>query len=119
MGHSNYVNPPFGSYKDRSSGKRLGPTAWVRKSISEFKKGRRVVIIYPIDGWLMELLDAGATIRNLGVIKWLAIEDNMPGKGTGRKTGCFILEPPGYVQNLEPTNGIAYNGKAALQKTLF
>ena len=118
-GHSNYVNPPFGSYKDRSNGKRLGPTAWIRKSIQEFKKGKRVVIVYPVDGWLMELLDAGATVRNLGVTKWLATEDNTPGRGTGRKTGCFILEPPNYVSGAGVGADISYNGSASIQKTLF
>ena len=39
------------------------------------------------------LLKAGAEIRNLGDVKWLATEDNKPGKGTGRHIACFILDP--------------------------
>jgi len=39
------------------------------------------------------LLKAGATIRNLGDVKWLATEDGTPGKGTGRHIACFVLEP--------------------------
>ena len=38
-GQNNYVNPPFGSIMHQ--GKKKGPTAWVRKSIEEWKKGKR------------------------------------------------------------------------------
>jgi hypothetical protein len=51
-GRSNYVNPPF-----------KGPTAWVRKSIAEAKKGKRVVFVFPVDKWVLLLLEAGATVR--------------------------------------------------------
>lgn len=37
-GNRNYVNPPFGSYFDKIDNKKKGPTAWVRKSIEEYKK---------------------------------------------------------------------------------
>jgi len=91
-GQSNYVNPPFGSYTD-ASGKKKGPTAWARKAIEEYKKGKRVVLVYPIDKWIHMLLEAGATVRNLKDIRWCATEDGTPGTGTGRWVAMFILEP--------------------------
>ncbi len=81
-GESNYVNPPF-----------VGPTAWARKAIEEHKKGKRVVFMFPIDKWIHMLLEAGATVRNVGDVKWCATEDGKPGKGTGRWVAAFILEP--------------------------
>ena len=35
---------------------------------------------------------AGAEVRNLGDVKWLATEDKKPGKGTGRHIACFRLK---------------------------
>lgn len=94
-GDSNWVNPPFGSIVH--DGKKKGPTAWVRKAILEWRKGKRVVLVYPVDKWLLMLVSAilgdDAQIRNLGDVKWLATEDRTAGKGTGRHIACFILEP--------------------------
>lgn len=94
-GQRNYVNPPFGSILHQ--GRKKGPTAWVRKAIEEWKKGKRVVLVYPIDKWVLMLLKAilgdAAHVRNLGDVRWLAIEDGSQGKGTGRHIACFILEP--------------------------
>jgi len=90
-GESNYVNPPFGSIIH--NGKKKGMTAWVRKALKEFGKGKKVVMVYPIDKWILMLLQAGAEVRNLGDVKWLAIEDGSQGKGTGRHIACFILDP--------------------------
>jgi hypothetical protein len=90
-GQSSYVNPPFGSIMHE--GKKKGPTAWVRKALAERDKGKRVVLVYPIDKWVLMLLQAGAQVRNLGDVRWLATEDNQPGKGTGRHIACFVLEP--------------------------
>lgn len=89
-GESNYVNPPFGSIVHE--GKKKGPTAWARKAIAEAQKGKRVVLVYPIDKWILMLLAAGAEVRNLGDVKWLATEDGSAGKGTGRHIACFILD---------------------------
>ena len=89
-GSSNYVNPPFGSIIH--DGKKKGPTAWARKAIIESKKGKRVVMVYPIDKWVLMLLAAGAKVRNLGDVRWHSTEDGTPGKGTGRHIACFILE---------------------------
>ena len=88
-GKSNYVNPPFGSIIHQ--GKKKGPTAWARKAIEEHKKGKSVVLVYPIDKWILMLLQAGAEVRNLGDVKWLATEDGSQGKGTGRHIAAFVL----------------------------
>jgi hypothetical protein len=88
-GLSNYVNPPFGSIIHQ--GKKKGPTAWVRKAIEENKKGKNVVLVYPVDKWILMLIEAGAEIRNLRDVKWLATEDGSQGKGTGRHIACFVL----------------------------
>lgn len=97
-GESNYVNPPFGSIIHQ--GKKKGVTAWVRKAIEENKKGKKVVLVYPIDKWILMLIKHGVEIRNLGDVKWLATEDGSPGKGTGRHIACFILDKtePSKVQ---------------------
>ena len=88
--NSNYVNPPFGSIIHQ--GKKKGPTAWVRKAIEENKKGKQVIFLYPLDKWILMLLENGAEVRNLGNIKWLSTEDKLPTKiGTGRHIACFVL----------------------------
>lgn len=92
-GQSSYVNPPFGSIMH--NGRKKGPTAWVRKALMEFRKGKTVVLVFPLSKWELMLMDGciGPTceVRNLGDVKWLAVEDGSPGKGTGRHIACFIL----------------------------
>jgi len=88
-GQSNYVNPPFGSIMHQ--GRKKGPTAWARKAISESEKGKSVVLVYPIDKWVLMLLKAGAKVRNLGDVRWLSTETGEAGKGTGRHIAAFIL----------------------------
>ena len=89
-GKRNYVNPPFGSILHR--GKKKGPTAWVRKAIEENAKGKLVVLLLPVDKWVLMLLKAvKADVRNLGDIHWCSIEDGRPGPGNGRHIACFIL----------------------------
>lgn len=90
-GASNYVNPPFGAVLH--DGKKKGATAWARKAIAEHAEGKRVVLVYPIDKWVLMLLGAGAQVRNLGDVRWCATEDGLPGRGTGRHIAAFILEP--------------------------
>jgi hypothetical protein len=91
-GKSSYVNPPFGSIIHQ--GKKKGPTAWVRKAILEQSKGKHVVLVYPVDKWVLMILSAiGTKVRNLGDVRWCAIEDGSIGKGTGRHIAAFILEP--------------------------
>ena len=89
-GESNYVNPPFGVVIHK--GKKKGATAWARKCIEESKKGKKVVMVYPIDKWVLMLLQAGARVRNLKDVKWIATEDGSVGPGTGRHIACFILD---------------------------
>ncbi len=61
-------------------------TAWVRKALLEHSKGKTVVMVYPIDKWVLMLLKAiGSEVRNLGDVRWLATEDLAVGKGTGRR----------------------------------
>lgn len=93
-GRRNYVNPPFGSIVHQ--GRKKGPTAWVRKALEEHAKGKTVVLVYPIDKWVLMLLKAllgeHAKVRNLGDVRWLATEDGTAGKGTGRHIAAFILK---------------------------
>jgi hypothetical protein len=91
-GASSYVNPPFGSIMHE--GRKKGPTAWARKAISEAQQGKQVVLVYPIDKWVLMLLGAGAQVRNLGDVRWLATEDGSQGKGTGRHIAAFVLRGP-------------------------
>lgn len=94
-GKSNYVNPPFGSIIHE--GKKKGMTAWVRKAIIEWQKGKLVVMVYPIDKWVLMLLKSilgeHGEVRNLGDVKWLSTEDGSAGKGTGRHIAMFVLKP--------------------------
>ena len=92
-GSSTYVNPPFGSILHR--GRKKGPTAWARKAMSEADKGKKIVMVYPIDKWVLMLIKYGVEIRNLGDVKWCAIEDGTPGKGTGRHIAQFIFNGDG------------------------
>jgi hypothetical protein len=98
-GQSNYVNPPFGSIIHQ--GKKKGPTAWVRKALAEQAKGKLVVLVYPVDKWVLMLMAAilgdHAEVRNLGDVRWMAVEDGSQGKGTGRHIACFILQPRAAV----------------------
>lgn len=91
-GQSSYVNPPFGSVVG-ANGRPQGVTAWARKAIEESNKGKRVVLVFPIDKWVLMLLAAGAQVRNLGDVKWCATEDGTPGAGTGRHIAAFVLDP--------------------------
>jgi hypothetical protein len=89
-GKSSYVNPPFGSILH--NGKRKGPTAWARKAIQENRKGKRVVLVYPLPKWVLMLMASGAKVRNLGDVRWCAIEDGSTGPGIGQHVACFILD---------------------------
>lgn len=117
-GKSSYVNPPFDSVmkwpnedcrhetnpdKKKSrrcvhcgiAGKKIGPTAWMKKAISESDKGKRVVLVFPVDKWLLMLTKTIGVerIRNLGDVRWVATEDGSTGKGTGKHIACFVLGP--------------------------
>lgn len=93
-GQRNYVNPPFGSYMCAVDNKKKGPTAWVRKCIAEYNKGKLVVLVYPVDKWVLMLLEIlSVEVRNLKDVRWCATEDGTQGRGTGRHVTCFILDP--------------------------
>ncbi len=120
-GKSSYVNPPFGSYMEWPEtltgcehrtdplrprgkrcmycgigGKKIGPTAWMRKAIAESELGKRVVLVFPVDKWVLMMTKAcgaGVRIRNLGDVRWLATEDGSTGDGTGRHIAAFVLGP--------------------------
>lgn len=113
-GSSNYVNPPFGSIIHQ--GKKKGPTAWVRKALHEANQGKRVVLVYPIDKWILMLIAAGAEIRNLGDIKWLATEDGSAGKGTGRHIACFILNGKDKIGTKSEYNEETFKGDTMNEK---
>src|SRR3546814_11369667 len=76
------VNPPFGSIIHQ--GRKKGPTAWMRKAIEEQRKGKLSVVVYPVDKWVLMMLEAtGAkNVRNLGEVKWCATEI---GRAAGRE----------------------------------
>lgn len=101
-GQSSYVNPPFGSILHQGPNdkkpKKKGPTAWVRKCIEQWQQGKTVVLVYPVDKWVLMLLKAivgdEGKVRNLGDVRWLATEDGSIGKGTGRHIACFVLDHP-------------------------
>jgi hypothetical protein len=50
-------------------------------------------MVYPIDKWVLMMIEAGAKIRNLKDIRWRATEDGTTGPGTGRHVAMFLLEP--------------------------
>jgi hypothetical protein len=99
-GASNWVNPPFGPIEHR--GRTAGMTAWARKAIEEHQKGKRVALVYPFDRWVLMLLEAGATVRNLGDVRWCATEDASAARSAGRHVAMFILEPPSLTAPAAP-----------------
>lgn len=91
-GERTYVNPPFAGTNEPGVRGR-GVTAWVRKCIEEAGKGKLVVLVYPLDKWVFLAMEAaGCKLRNLGDVRWCATEDGTPGRGTGRHTGCFVMD---------------------------
>jgi len=105
-GTSNWVNPPFGSIYHQGPNdkkpRKKGPTAWVRKALFEQAKNKTSVLVFPLSKWELMLMDGlkgpNVEVRNLGDVKWLAIEDGSEGKGTGRHIACFILR--GYQKTV-------------------
>jgi hypothetical protein len=85
-GQSSYVNPPFHKW----DGGGNGPTAWVRKAIEENKKGKRVVLMLPVQSYVNLLLEAGAAVRSAGRVRWLEADTLEPSKSPS-PIACFIL----------------------------
>ena len=96
-GKSNYVNPPFGSILHKGPNdkkpKKKGPTAWARKCIEEKAKGNKSVMVFPVDKWVLMMIEHCSEIKNLGDVKWIATEDGSEGKGLGRHIAMFVLDP--------------------------
>ena len=59
-----------------------------------------MVLVYPIDKWILMLLEHATEVRNLKDVKWCATEDGTPGKGMGRHVACFVLN--GEKTNNQP-----------------
>jgi hypothetical protein len=75
-GDVNYVNPLF----RKTDG--VGISDWVGKMIVEQGKGRTSILVFPTYSWFHLLLNAGAKMRSLGQVHWLAIEDGTPQKAS-------------------------------------
>ena len=92
-GKRNFVNPPFGCIIH--NGRKTGITAWIRKAIEEQRKGNFSLLLYPLEKWLFIAMEAiGETrIINLGNVRWLAIEDGQPGRGSGWHIAAFPFYP--------------------------
>ena len=83
-GKSSWVNPPYRKYEG------VGLCAWVRKAIAEHKRGKTVVMVFPITQALSELAEYGIEIRSLGRVRWLGILTGKPTKKPD-SMGLFIL----------------------------
>jgi hypothetical protein len=95
LGKEEFVNPPFLSsdvrnHRLKKGEKPSGITAFVRKAIHENRKGKDVVMVLPLDRWMMRLIEAGARIESLGNLKWKAIEGGE--SSSGMPVGLFILK---------------------------
>ena len=82
-GKMNYVNPPFRS-KDGS------PTAFVRKAIDESLKGKSSFLTLPTQSYVNLLIEAGATLRSLGRVKWLEATTKKPMQTPSPITGFYL-----------------------------
>jgi hypothetical protein len=73
-GQSNWVNPLF----------QNGWAKWGHKAISEYRKGKTIVMILPMSGIQIDMLRAGAELLPVGPIRWLHTD------GSGRSmTGSY------------------------------
>lgn len=87
-GQMNFVNPPF----RKADGNGYGPTAFVRKAISEYKDhGKSSVLIIPTQSYVNLLLEAGAELRSCGRVRWRECETNEECKSPSPIT-MFILK---------------------------
>lgn len=76
-GQMNYVNPPF----RKTDGNTVGPTAFVRKAITEQSKGRSSVLLLPAQSYINLLLEAGAELRPAGRTRFLEVDTHEPLRG--------------------------------------
>src|SRR5271170_1605593 len=101
-GKVSYVNPPFGSVLS-PNGQKIGMTAWSRKAIREHAARKTIIMVYPMDGWVHMLLEAGAEFRSIGKVNWLATEDGTSAKGNSRPIMMIVLR--GRASNRPPLHG--------------
>jgi len=84
-GKRTWVNPPI------RAGESL--TSWAKKAIAENRRGGLIALVAPMPRyWFQLLLEAGAEVRSLGVIKW----QNPDGSSAGAHHHgniLFILRP--------------------------
>jgi len=73
-GNTNYCNPPF----RKTDGNIHGPTAFVRKAITEQAKGKSTVLLIPAQSYINLLLEVGAELRPAGRTKFLEVETKEP-----------------------------------------
>lgn len=73
-GYMNYCNPPF----RKKDGNIDGPTAFVRKAITEQAKGKSTVLLIPVQSYINLLLEAGAELRSAGRTRFLEVESREP-----------------------------------------
>ncbi len=86
-GHCNYVNPPFRK-DDVASGH--GATAFVRKAITEQRKGKTSILLLPVFEYVTLLLEAGAQIRPLGRVPFHDVDSHRPAPHPAN-IACFVL----------------------------
>jgi hypothetical protein len=84
-GKSNFVNPPFHRYHN------IGPTAFVRKAISEHRNGNKTVLLLPTQSYINLLLEDGAELRSMGRVRWVHAETGAETKSPSPIT-AFILK---------------------------
>jgi len=73
-GQMNYCNPPF----RKTEGNTHGPTAFVRKAISEQAQGKSTVLLIPAQSYINLLLAAGAELRPAGRTRFLEVDTREP-----------------------------------------
>jgi hypothetical protein len=69
-------------------GRRL--VDFCNKAISESERGNQSVILMPVSHHVQLLMQAGATLRPLGRVKWLEVKTKQPMPGPPQ-TGLFVL----------------------------
>lgn len=73
-GKMNYCNPPF----RKTDGNTHGPTAFVRKAITEKANGNSTVLLIPAQSYINLLLEAGAELRSAGRTRFLEVNTKEP-----------------------------------------
>jgi hypothetical protein len=86
-GNRNFVNPPFRK-EDVTGG--TGPTAFVRKAISEQRMGKTSVLLLPVFDYVTLLLEAGAEVRPLGRVPFRDVDSPRTAPHPAN-IACFVL----------------------------